>query len=109
VPPQLSALNYIFFYEDLRLPGSGFGTGLARLVSALDTDFNWLHEHTRLLQRASEWDSAGRTESQLLFGDSIAEAKAWAARRPKDAPEPTALHYEFVRASEEAEARRQDA
>ena len=109
VPPQLSALNYIFFYAEPRLPGSGFGTGLARLVSALDTDLDWLREHTRLLQRASEWDFAGRTESRLLFGDSIAEAKAWAARRPKDAPEPTALHYEFIRASEEAEARRQDA
>ena len=109
VPPQLSELNYIFFYAEPRLPGSGFGTGLVRLVSALDTDLDWLREHTRLLQRASEWDSAGRTESRLLFGDSIAEAKAWAARRPKDAPEPTALHYEFVRVSEEAQARRQDA
>ena len=109
VPSQLSALNYIFFYTEPRLPGSGFGTGLARLVSALDTDLDWLREHTRLLQRASEWNSTGRTESRLLFGDSIAEAKAWAARRPKDAPELTALHYEFVRASEEAEARRQDA
>jgi hypothetical protein len=97
------------FYAEPRLPGSGFGTGLVRLVSALDTDLDWLREHTRLLQRASEWDSAGRTESRLLFGDSIAEAKAWAARRPKDAAEPTALHYEFVRASEAAEARRQDA
>jgi hypothetical protein len=109
VPPQLSALNYIFFYAEPRLPGSGFGTGLATLVSALDTDLDWLREHTRLLQRASEWDSAGRTESRLLFGDSFAEAKAWAARRPQDAPEPTALHYEFVRASEEAETKRQDA
>ena len=34
------------------------------------------------------------------------EAKAWAARRPKSAPEPTALHLDFIRASEEeAEAR----
>ena len=39
-PPQLSALNYIFFYAEPRLPGSGFGTGLAQLVSALDTDLD---------------------------------------------------------------------
>src|SRR5262249_35035695 len=39
-------------------------------------------------------------------GDDIAEAKGWAARRPKNAPEPTALHLDFIRASEEeAEAR----
>src|SRR5262249_52666572 len=43
---------------------------------------------------------------RLLSGDDIAEAKAWAARRPKGAPEPTALHLDFFRASEgEAEAR----
>src|SRR5262249_46662345 len=44
--------------------------------------------------------------NRLLSGDDIAEAKAWAARRPKNAPEPTALHLDFIRASEEeAEAR----
>jgi hypothetical protein len=36
----------------------------------------------------------------------IAEAKAWVARRPKGAPEPTALQLDFIRASEqEADAR----
>src|SRR5215471_2940247 len=43
---------------------------------------------------------------ELLSGDDIAEANAWAARRPKNAPEPTALHLDFIRASEqESEAR----
>ena len=65
--------------------------------------------NSRLVAFDGERVTLGRTESRLLFGDSIAEAKAWAARRPKDAAEPTALHYEFVRASEAAEARRQDA
>ena len=108
-PPPLSALNYIFFYAEPRAPGSGFGTGLARLVAALNTDLDWLRAHTRLLQRAREWEAAGRATSRLLFEDSLAGAKAWAARRPRDAPEPTALHYAFIRASEEAEARRQNA
>jgi DNA-binding beta-propeller fold protein YncE len=108
-PPQLAALNYIFFYAEPRASGSGFGTGLAHLVTALNTDLDWLREHTRLLQRATEWEGAGRAASRLLFGDSIAGAKAWAARRPKEAPEPTALHYDYIRASEEAETRRQDA
>src|SRR5260370_27367678 len=32
--------------------------------------------------------------------------RSWGARRPKSAPEPTALHLDFIRASEEeAEAR----
>src|SRR5262245_28439668 len=104
-PPRLRDLNYIFFYADPQLPGSGFGTGLASLIAALSTDFDWLREHTRYLQRATEWDRGGRPANRLLSGDEIAEAKAWAARRPQSAPEPTALHLDFIRASEqEAEA-----
>jgi TIR domain len=90
-PPRLRDLNYIFFYADPKVLDSGFGTGLLSLVEALNTDFDWLREHTRYLQRATEWDSRGRPPNRLLSGDDIAEAKAWVARRPKNAPEPTAL------------------
>jgi hypothetical protein len=86
-PPRLRDLNYLFFYDDQRVADSGFGTGLAELVAALNTDFDWLREHTRYLQRATEWDRGGRPTNRLLSGDDIAEAKAWAARRPKNAPE----------------------
>src|SRR5262245_8749753 len=60
-PPQrLRDLNYVFFYEDAKVSDSGFGTGLNSLVAALNTDFDWLREHTRYLQRATEWDRGGR-------------------------------------------------
>jgi TIR domain/Sel1 repeat len=105
-PPRLRDLNYIHFYKEPKVPGSGFGTGLAKLVTALNTDFDWLREHTRYLQRAMEWDKGGRPANRLLSGNDILEAKAWVARRPKGAPEPTALQLDFIRASgEEAEAR----
>jgi WD40 repeat protein len=107
-PAQLAALNYIYFYAEPRFPGSGFGTGLVGLVTALNTDLDWLREHTRYLQRASEW-AAGpppRSTNRLLSGPDIEAAKAWEARRPKSAPEPTALQREFIKASE-AEALRQ--
>src|SRR6516165_2544365 len=105
-PPRLRDLNYIFFHADPKAPGSGFGTGLAKLVAALNTDFDWLREHTRYLQRAIEWDTGGRPANRLLSGDDIAEAKAWVARRPKSAPEPTALQLDFIRASEREAAAR---
>ncbi len=108
-PLQLQELNYVYFYDEPRSPGSGFGTGLARLVATLNTDLDWLREHTRYLQRAAEWDEGGRPANRLLSGSDITEAKAWAARRPKDAPEPTALHFDFIRASEEEEAARSSA
>jgi TIR domain/Sel1 repeat len=105
-PPQLRERNYIFFYDNPKEPGSGFGTGLAKLVAALNTDFVWLREHTRYLQRATEWDRGGRDPNRLLSGGDIAEARAWATHRPKNAPEPTALHLDFIRASEEEAAAR---
>src|SRR5262249_9395172 len=80
-PPRLRERNYIFFYADPEAaPGAGFGTGLAKLVAALNTDFDWLREHTRYLQRATEWDRGGRPVNRLLSGSDIAEAKDWVRR-----------------------------
>jgi hypothetical protein len=108
-PSRLKDLNYIFFYDEQRLPGSGFGSGLAQLVEALSTDLEWLREHTRYLQRATEWDTGGRTENRLLSGSDILAAKAWVQRRPKGAPAPTDLQLDFIRAGEAAQERRQNA
>jgi hypothetical protein len=106
VPPHLQDLNYIFFYKEAKTPDSGFGTGLAQLIQALNTDLEWLREHTRLLLRATEWENGGKATNRLLSGSDIGAAKAWALRRPKGAPEPTSLHIDFIRASEEAEDER---
>ena len=81
VQEDLRRLNYMFFYPEPAKPGSGFGSGLAGLVAALNTDVDWLREHTRLLSRASEWAKAGKTDDRLLTGRLIDEAKQWAARR----------------------------
>ena len=37
VPQRLKNLNYIFFYPEPKLPGSGFGAGLKALVAALSS------------------------------------------------------------------------
>jgi tetratricopeptide (TPR) repeat protein len=106
-PEQLAERNYIFFYEEREYPGSGFGTGLVRLVETLETDLVWLREGTRLIQRATEWHEGQRGDSRLLFGDSIAAAKSWLQRQPKNAPAPTTLLLDYIRTSEENETRRQ--
>ena len=108
-PPHLKNLDYVFFYTEPKVAGSGFGHGLSRLVAALNTDLDWMREHTRLLARASEWEAAGHLENRMLSGADIAAAKDWASKRPKGAPEPTALHLEYIRASEDAETARTSA
>ncbi len=105
-PARLQALNFVFFYGEPAAPGSGFGMGLKGLVESLNTDFDWLREHTRYLTRATEWVDGGRPANRLLTGADIAAAKDWVARRPRTAPEPTAVQLDFIHASEqEAEAR----
>ena len=100
-PEKLASLNYIFFFDaEPRSDGSGVGLGLALLVKALNTDLDWLREHTRYLQRATEWDTGGRSASRLLSGPDIASAKAWVgAPCPKDAPEVTPLQLDFIKRS----------
>jgi len=106
-PPQrLKDLDYIYFYPEPNVPGSGFGSGLARLVKALNTDLEWIRQHTRLMARAAEWDEAKRADNRLLSGSDIDEAKDWLAGRPKAAPEPTDAQRAFIAASEAAERER---
>src|SRR5262245_43977695 len=50
---HLRDLNYIHFYEEPSVPGSGFGTGQVRLIEALSVDVAWLREHTRLEELAA--------------------------------------------------------
>src|SRR5262245_29786075 len=102
VPEKLAALNYVRFDE-----GRSFMAALKALTNALNTDLGWLREHTRLLARAMEWDAGGRPANRLLSGKDISAAKDWIARRPRNAPEPTTLHLDFVKASESWELEQQ--
>jgi hypothetical protein len=62
-------------------------------------DVNMLNGHLLLAPRAG-----GRPANRLLSGDDIGAAKAWAARRPKNAPELTELQLDFIKASEVADS-----
>ncbi len=73
VPPALSALNYIQFFNDPKKPGVSYRISMGELVKVLKTDHGWLREHTRYLQRAGEWDVGGRTTSRLLSGTDVGD------------------------------------
>src|SRR5262249_32990280 len=85
-PPQLRDLNYIFFYSESKSPGSGFGSGLERLGTALNTDLEWLRDHTRYLQRAIEWDGGDWSTNRLLSGPHLAPPQPPPAPPPQKPP-----------------------
>jgi TIR domain len=109
-PPELTELNYIYFYSEPKFPGSGFGTGLVKLTTALDTNPDWLREHTRYLRLAKEWEEVGKpSDRRLLSAPDIALAKDWVASRPIKTPEPTSMQLDFIKASETEDKRQRSA
>ena len=108
VPPRLTNLNYIYFYPEPKVSGSGFGSGLARLVAALNTDLDWVQNHTRLGALSERWQTRKKDAALLLRGDELEDAERWLARKPPNAPEPTELLRAFLSESRRAEAARLD-
>jgi len=103
VPEPLAKLNWIFC-RDI----DDFEKATDTLISALDTDLNWVHAHTRLLTRAIEWNANGRNNSFVLRGDDLRSAEQWLAEAGAEKDrQPTALQTEYIIASRKAAARRQ--
>jgi hypothetical protein len=103
VPEALAKLNWIFFRES-----DNFEKATDTLISALDTDLDWVHAHTRLLTRAIEWESKGKNNSFVLRGDDLRSAEQWLAEASTNKePKPTALQTKYIIASRKAATRRQ--
>jgi WD40 repeat protein len=73
-----------------------FSASLDLLVSAIDTDLEWVRDHTQWGLKAIEWDDHGRDTSFLLAGSELEAAEQWLARQSGKRPEPTALDNEFA-------------
>jgi hypothetical protein len=102
VPQRLSDLNYIYFTE-----GRSFARGLGEIRKALETDFDWIREHTRYALMAQRWAEVGGSDSRLLVGAAdVQAAQAWLARWAPPSPEPTTAQRVFIAASVKAEAER---
>jgi len=103
VPRSLRELNWIFFRDS-----DDFDEATDKLISALDTDLNWVRAHTRLLTRAIEWDGNGRNNSFVLRGEDLRSAERWLAEAgAQKERQPTTLQTEYIIASRKAAARRQ--
>ena len=94
VPGGLSKLNYIFFTER-----DDFQKALSNLVTAVNTDINWIREHTRIGELTRRWVVNGERKDHLLRGKDIDDAEKWSSYRPSNAPELTADMVRFVEGS----------
>jgi len=100
VPPFVAALNWIFFRES-----DDFQTSLERLLEAIHTDQVWVKSHTRLQNRALEWDRTERSNAFLLHGADLEEAESFLTQAQTKDPPPTTLQREYILAGRNAVAR----
>ena len=91
VHEALRKLNWLFFRID-----DPFEPTLRELIKAIETDLEYVKAHTRILQRAIEWDRADRNESFVLRGDDLKAAEKWLMQEKP--PEPTELQRQYIQA-----------
>jgi WD40 repeat protein len=103
VKEAVRKINWIYILDPAEL-----GAKIDTVISALDSDLEWVHAHARLLVRAQEWELQDGDRSLLLRGKELKEYEQWLARIDDDQmPRRTALQSKYVIASRMAETRRQ--
>ncbi len=98
---ELKRPNWIELRDD-----EHFDAGVDQLVSAVETDLEWVDSHARLAVRAKEWEGAGHDASLLLRGSDLRDAQRWLADQNSHAEAPTADQRAFILASHQATTRR---
>jgi len=96
-PPQLGHLNYIFFSRD-----DDFDTAVKKLMTAIQTDYEWAATHRRLQVKALDWERNGKDNGFLLRGRDLQDAELDLATNTSKNPHPTDLQREYVFASRKA-------
>src|SRR5262249_53160867 len=93
LPEPLPAHNWVpqtgLFEED-------FDEAFEVFISAIETDLEWVRQHTQLGGKAIEWQESGEDRSFLLSGSELKAAEAWLTEHSGKRPEPTLLHNRFV-------------
>ncbi len=84
-----------------------FAASLDLLNFAIETDHDWVKEHTRWGRKAIDWAEHSHDRSFLVAGSELRAAEDWLARGSGRRPEPTALQNAYVLAARKASDRRQ--
>lgn len=87
-------------WSDFRRHDNNFLINFGELFRTLESDPYHVRSHTRLLVKASEWDTAQQDESFLLRGSDLAESERWLALANDKTPPVTALQKAYIKASQ---------
>jgi WD40 repeat protein len=99
--PILAQVQWIDFSQH----GGDFYANFSELIRTLDTDREYVHSHSQLLQRAIAWYQKKQNPDLLLRGSELAIAENWltAAQRMQKQPPVSKLHQAFISKSRQQE------
>ncbi|MFT3893801.1 MAG: TIR domain-containing protein [Anaerolineales bacterium] len=100
---KLAATNWVYLRDQ-----DNFDETLPKLIQSVNTDLGWVRQHTRILERAIEWEKKTKNNSYLLSGADLDEAEHWmseAATKPNRQVIP--LQAEYIHDSRKVAQRRQ--
>ena len=103
LPPGLADYQFI---PGRRLFTDDFDASLAQLITEIETDRDWVREHTDWSEKAGEWDQHHRNHSYLLAGAELEAAESWRSRAAGKRPGLSTLQSEFIDASRQWATRR---
>ena len=93
--PAIGEVQFIPFQKD----NDDFEESFTRLKSVIDKQEEYVHQHTKFLVQALEWQRNQQQTNYLLVGEERQEAEAWLRRRfANEQPPriPTDLQCEFI-------------
>ncbi len=100
---KLSSHNWVYAREQ-----DNYDAGISKILESINTDLDWVRQHTRLLQRAREWEIKNRDNSFLLQGADLEEAEGWRSQATGDTNRQILpLQSEYIDTSRKAASRRQ--
>ncbi len=101
----LASTNWVYMREQ-----DDYDATLPKLIDTIQTDLGWVRGHTRLLQRAKEWEANEKSKSFLLQGDDLEGAEGWLAEASAhESREVVPLQAEYIQTSRQAATKRQRA
>lgn len=90
---EIARHNWLFFLDD-----AVFNDRLALLVATLNTDYEYVMQHTQLLVRARAWEKREHKTGLLLRATELKEARQWLkeAQKSELEPAPSTLQIDFI-------------
>jgi tetratricopeptide (TPR) repeat protein len=91
---ELGFLNWIFC-ENLE----AYETAFAKLLEAINTDLDYVRQHTLLSRRVAEWERNLKNRSYLMRGEPLRTWQAWIQNNVDKSPSVTSAQIEYITAS----------